>query len=71
MSAWYLTSEEQRVLNLLVEAWEAFQELPEQHPEHALEFMHAIRAAQRLVITRSVARATGAQDVETGRGPIT
>ncbi len=71
MSAWYLTSGEQHVLNLLIEAWEAFQELPEQHPEHAHEFMHAIRAAQRLVITRSVARATGVQDIEKGRGPIT
>lgn len=71
MSEWHLTPQEQRVLNLLAEAWEAFQELPEQHPAHAHEFAHAIHAAQRLVMTRPMARVTGSTEAGTRRGPIT
>ncbi len=66
-----LTREEQRVLKLLAESWEAFRELPVQHPAHVHEFAQAIRTAQRLVMVRPTARGTGTQEVGTSRGRIT
>ncbi len=54
-----LTEAEQRVLDLLTEAWNAFVALPEQHPVHGHEFMHAINAAKRIMMVRPVERALG------------
>lgn len=51
-----LTDEERAVLDKLAEAWNLFVKLPVQHPMHGQEFAHAIHAAQRLVMSRPVAR---------------
>jgi len=52
-----LTAQEQLVVELLAEAWNAYLKLPEQHPMHRQEFAHSIHEAQRLVLSRPVTRA--------------
>ncbi|MFA6044742.1 MAG: hypothetical protein WC718_07145 [Phycisphaerales bacterium] len=54
-----LTLAEKAVLDLLVEAVNSYNKLPIQHPMHQAEFTHAIHEAQRLVMSRPVARAYG------------
>lgn len=54
-----LTPEEMAVLDKLAAAWNAFIELPRQHPTHNQEFMYAIHAAQRIIMSRPVARYYG------------
>lgn len=54
-----LTAEEMAVLDKLAEAWNLFVDLPFQHPAHNQEFMHAIHAAQHLVMSRPVSRHYG------------
>jgi len=54
-----LTEDERAVLDNLVAAWDAHAKLPVQHPTHMNEFMQAIHAAQRIVMSRPVARAEG------------
>lgn len=51
-----LTPEEHHVLNLLVEAWNAYAQLPIQHPSDRHEFAFYLRGCQGLVGLR-VARA--------------
>lgn len=47
-----LTDREQTVLDMLVAAWEGFVALPELHERDRTEFMTAVHAAQRIVISR-------------------
>lgn len=54
-----LTADEHAVLNHLVDAWNAFNELPVQHPAHKQEFTQAIHQLQRLVMSRPTSRAEG------------
>lgn len=54
-----LTDDERKVIELLAKAWDAFITLPFQHPAHKQEFQHAIHAAQRIVMSRVVARQEG------------
>ena len=54
-----LTDAEREVLQHLSDAYDAFIRLPVQHPMHTQEFVGSIHAAQRLVMSRPVARAEG------------
>lgn len=54
-----LTQPEREALRLLAEAYNLYVALPEQHPMHQAEFVQAVHAAQRLVMSRPVARAEG------------
>lgn len=49
-----LSSQERIVIDHLVEAWNAFVELPVLHPSDREEFMRAIHQAQLLVMARPV-----------------
>lgn len=48
---------EEAVLNLLGEAWNAFNRLPVLHPCDQQEFMTAIHAAQNIILARAGLRA--------------
>jgi hypothetical protein len=52
---------EERVLNLLGQAWDEFLTLPVLHPMHQAEFVSAIHEAQRLVLSRPAKRAQNAR----------
>jgi hypothetical protein len=47
-----VTDAERRVVMLLAEAWNAFLELPVEHPSNTDEFCRAIHAAQDKVLAR-------------------
>lgn len=47
-----LTPEEQAAAQLLGDAFNAHQQLPEVHPHDAEEFMRAIHAAQNIILSR-------------------
>lgn len=47
---------EKRVVDMLADAWNAFCELPEEHPCDAREFCSAIHVAQSLVLMRPARR---------------
>jgi len=47
-----VTAEEDRVLQLLCEAWRKFLELPEGRLADEDEFRHAIYAAQTIILAR-------------------
>ncbi len=51
-----LTDREQKVLDLLVEAWNEYQNLLILHPDHVEDFRHAIHEAQRLIMVRPFLR---------------
>ena len=59
-----LSEEERNVLSLLATAWNAFLELPEEHPTERQEFMMHIHGAQRLVMARPTARSEQAFGAE-------
>jgi len=42
------------VVNLLAEAWNMYNSLPEFHPNSGEEFLHAIHRAQHIVMARPV-----------------
>lgn len=52
MSELLLTPEENEVLLTLTDAWNKFVALPELHPVDNHEFMHAIHAAQTIIVAR-------------------
>lgn len=52
-----LTEQEQKVIDLLAITWNEFLKLPEQHPMHHQEFASIIHEAQRVIMSRPVARA--------------
>lgn len=54
-----LTPEELRVINLLADAWNAFVDLPVQHPSHRREMEGFVHSAQRLVMSRPTSRDMG------------
>jgi hypothetical protein len=47
-----LTTDEKVVIQTLGDAFNEFQQLPEVHPWDSEEFMHAIHAAQSIVLAR-------------------
>ena len=49
-----LTNKEQKVIDTLVEAWNAFLELPQIHPDHNNEFRSIIHSAQYMILARPV-----------------
>lgn len=51
-----LTQEERKVIDALADAWNAFVSLPEEHEWERVEFMHAIHAAQSIVMARPAQR---------------
>ena len=48
-----VTKQERKVLELLAEAWNAFCELPEEHPMEKAEFCGAIHSCQDKVLMRT------------------
>ena len=52
-----LTPNEQRVADLLADAWGGYVALDRQHPDELAEFRHAIHLAQGLLATRIARRA--------------
>jgi hypothetical protein len=50
------TEEEKLVLKKLLEAVNAFHDLPEMHPNHPREFNDAVHVAQRIVMSRIARR---------------
>lgn len=63
-----LTPDEHKCLAHLVEAWNTYRLLPEQHRSDLLEFMYAIHLAQNVVLARVGWRALQA-GAEEGIGP--
>lgn len=57
------TEEERNVLRLSAKLWNAFHQLPEQHPSDTLDFCNALHAIQRIVGWRPMMR-KGTLDVE-------
>jgi hypothetical protein len=53
-----LTAQEQELLRLTSDVWNAFLLLPRQHPDDQTEFRHALHALQRIVLARPAVRAT-------------
>ena len=51
-----LTPSEQRVADLLADAWSAYVILDREHPDELAEFRHAIHLAQGLLATRIARR---------------
>jgi len=51
-----MTDDEVLVVHLLADAWNAFCDLPEEHPSDADEFCRAIHAAQDIVLARPARR---------------
>ena len=47
-----MTNQERIVIENLVSAWNAFIDLPIEHPDDQNEFRHAIHSAQLLVLAR-------------------
>lgn len=56
-----LTTEEARVMDALVQAWNAFVALEVLHPDEPGEFRHAIHAAQAIIMARPVQREFNAE----------
>ena len=54
-----LTESERNVIDKLAESWNLFLALPIQHPLHQSEFATLIHHAQRMVMSRPVARVEG------------
>lgn len=54
-----LIPEERQVLDKIMDTWNHYVRLPEQHPAHREEFAHAIHELQRLVMSRPTARDEG------------
>lgn len=52
-----MNEEEKKVLGLLGEAYMAFARLPVLHPADQGEFVHAVHAAQNIVLARGSLRA--------------
>lgn len=48
---------EKLVMNYLVEAWNAYVKLPQQHPDDIEEFRHGLHRLQHLMAVRHVRRA--------------
>lgn len=51
-----LTDDEERIVHLLAEAWDAFSHLPKLHPDNAREFCNAIHACQEKIMMRPMLR---------------
>lgn len=54
-----LTSAERFVINRLVDAWNAFVELPREHNDDVTEFRHGIHRLQEKVMCRPIRRPIG------------
>ena len=52
-----LTADERRVVDCLADAWNAFLDLPSEHPDDLGEFRFAIHAAQRIILSRPACHA--------------
>jgi hypothetical protein len=52
----HLTDAEKHVVEKLAEAWNLYNQLPEQHPSDKLEFMHGLHDLQRIVMYRPAFR---------------
>jgi transcriptional regulator with XRE-family HTH domain len=59
-----LTPGEQAVIQALVEAWNLFAALPEEHADDVTEFRYAIHDAERIVLIRPVRRQPGRKTAE-------
>ena len=57
-----LSSEEQHVVDLLAETWDAFLKLDSVHVSHIGDFNTAIHSAQRIVMSRPVHREWESKD---------
>ena len=51
-----LTTQEEECLSALVDAWDKFIALPELNPVDSHEFMHAIHAAESIILARPYLR---------------
>ena len=51
-----MTTQERVVLDKLVEAWNAFNALPVEHPDDTPEFRHAFHRLQLLILAREPRR---------------
>jgi len=51
-----MTEQEEKVLALLVDSWNAFTELPVMHPDDNDEFRHSLHNLQRIVGIRELRR---------------
>ena len=51
-----MTDEERIVMDKLVEAWNAFLDLPVEHPDDTPEFRHAFHRLQLLILARAPRR---------------
>ena len=49
-----MTPAEAKVIDHLVEAWNGFVKLPQQHPQDHIEFNQAIHRCQHLIMVRQV-----------------
>ncbi len=56
-----LTPAERRVVDRLVEAWNAFVELPREHNDDVTEFRHGIHRLQEKVMCRPIRRTIGGE----------
>jgi hypothetical protein len=61
-----VTPEEQKVMDLLVDAWNKYITLPIIHPDENTEFRHNFHNLQRVLISRDYIKKQGIQN-ETGR----
>lgn len=57
-----MTPAEHRVMDALVAAWNAFVDLPSEHPDDITEFRHGIHRLQEKILARPTRR-------EINRGP--
>lgn len=62
MSNALLTDEEYQIVSILGDVWNKFLQLPELHPCDNHEFMHAIHAAQCIVLSRLFLREKNQQE---------
>jgi hypothetical protein len=65
MMAGLLTHEEEEALKALSNAWDKFLELPKLHQVDDHEFMHAIHAAQNIILSRPYLRSISQNEVQT------
>jgi hypothetical protein len=56
MSSEALTEQERKVLDGLAAAWNAFVELPIEHPDDQTEFRHGIHSLQMMILSRPTRR---------------
>ena len=58
-----MSSVEKAVIDLLGDAWNAFQQLPVSHVDDETDFRYAIHAAQRIILARAGRRGDAEEGV--------